>query len=81
MATPSEKEIFSALIENRISEQKITVIEAIMDYCETSGLEVELAATLLNDALKEKLEYQSRRSNLLKKDPQPTSVKKKGKKK
>lgn len=82
MATPTEKEIFSNIIlshieiQTKLSNTKVSVMEAVMDYCEQTGLEVEVAATLFNDALKVVLEDEAKKANLLKKE----KVKKKGKK-
>jgi hypothetical protein len=83
MATPAEKESFSSIILKKTKEHGVNVIEAIMDHCETTGIEIEVAATLLNEELYQKMEKQAKVSNLLKKDlPPPVPVKKKkGKKK
>lgn len=79
MATPTEKENFSSKIKVRVEAENIGILEAIMDECETTGLEVELAATLLNDELKTKLASEAAMFNLIKKDP--PLAKKKTKKK
>lgn len=76
MATPTEKEQFSAIITRACKLTNITIIEAIMDYCESNSLEVEVAATLLNDELKAKLERQAKKSNLLKPEPKKKRKKK-----
>lgn len=67
MATPTEKEKFSNKINARVEAEKIGILEAIMDECETTGLEVELAATLLNDEMKTKLAVEATTFKLLKK--------------
>lgn len=66
MPTPEEKEIFSTQIARTAFREKITIIEAIMEHCERTGLEIEVAATLLTPALKEKLESVAGKLNLLK---------------
>jgi hypothetical protein len=71
MATPSEKEAFSIIIAKKVANEKITVLEAIMDYCELTHMEVEVAATLLNDSLKQALEFEAQKGNLLKKTKPP----------
>lgn len=71
MATPAEKESFSLGIERRIQMSNVSIMEAIMDFCEVTGLEVEVAASLLTDPLKVKLAEQVRVLHLLKKDVPP----------
>jgi len=78
MATPTEKENFSKKINERVGKENIGILEAIMDECETTGLKVELTATLLNDELKMKLAAEAGRNNLLKKE-QPVKKKKRKK--
>jgi Phage late-transcription coactivator len=65
MATRDEKNTFSMMIEQRASDQAISCMEAILDYCESSGLEPELAATLLNQSLKCKIEEEARELRFL----------------
>jgi hypothetical protein len=60
VATRDEKNDFSVMIEKRVHDQNISYMEAILDYCETSGLEPELAATLLNPTLKFRIEEEAR---------------------
>jgi hypothetical protein len=60
MATRPEKDNFSILIEQRAAENELSCMEAIIDYCEESGLELEVAATLLNQSLKAKVEAEAR---------------------
>lgn len=68
MATPTEKENFSTKINARVEKEKIGILEAIMDECESTGLEVEVAATLLNDELKANLASEAETFKLLKKE-------------
>lgn len=56
MATKEEKHNFSLQIEILAEKLKVSYIEAITHHCEETGLEVELAATLLNESLKSKIE-------------------------
>lgn len=44
------------MIEDLANRLKITHIEAVTHYCEEKNLEVEVAATLVNDSLKSKIE-------------------------
>jgi len=59
MATKDEKNNFSIEIEKIVSDREITYIEAIIEYCTETGLEVEMAATLLNDVLKDKIQNEA----------------------
>jgi hypothetical protein len=52
MATREEKNIFSMMIMNLAIEEKIDHMDAITTYCERNNLEIEVAATLVNESLK-----------------------------
>jgi hypothetical protein len=56
MATRDEKNDFSQLILLRMQEHDTDCLDAIVSYCEEVGLEMEVAATLVNDDLKAYLE-------------------------
>jgi hypothetical protein len=60
MATKIEKDKFSLMIEQRALNQESSCMETIIDYCEESGLELEVAATLLNQSLKCRIEEEAR---------------------
>ena len=64
----TEKDLFSAKILEAVQDHNGSVLEAILNHCEKTGLEVEIAATLLNDDLKDKLEQEANCLNFLKKD-------------
>lgn len=55
MATREEKNNFCLMIEEMAQKMNLTLIDAITHYCEESGLEVEVAATLVNENLKSKI--------------------------
>jgi hypothetical protein len=59
MATKEEKLNFSLQIETLAATLGISYIEAITHHCEATGLEVEMAATLINDSLKSKIECEA----------------------
>jgi hypothetical protein len=65
MASKEEKQSFSTMIEQRADSQQISCLEAIVDYCESSGLELEVAATLLNQNIKTKLEEEAKKLHFL----------------
>ena len=52
MPTREEKNEFSEKIVLRMQEMKTDCLDAMVTYCEENGLEMEVAATLVNDVLK-----------------------------
>lgn len=60
MPTRDEKNNFSVMIEEAAIKQGISHMDAIVSYCEQTGLEVEVAATLINVPLKSKIESEAR---------------------
>lgn len=54
--TKDERNTFSMMIEDLAYKLRISHLEAVTHYCEENGLEIEVAATLINDTLKSKLE-------------------------
>lgn len=65
---PKVEEIqkFSKLIEELSSNLGLTKMEAILHHCEESGLEVEVASTLISSALKSKITEEAISDNLIK---------------
>lgn len=57
---------FSMEIESMVANTSLNYIEAIVEYCKTTGLEVELAATLITQNLKSKIELDAMNNNMLK---------------
>jgi Phage late-transcription coactivator len=70
MPTIAEKDAFSLIIQDRAQKQNIDHIEAITDYCEETGLEVEVAATLTNPTLRSIIEIEARKKRFLQKSSQ-----------
>jgi len=70
MASPNMDEMFqfSERIENIVydSYDSLTYLEAILQHCTDTGLEVDVAATLIPPVLKAKIEEQAYKSNMLK---------------
>jgi hypothetical protein len=56
MASREEKNNFSMMIMNLAMQEKIDHMDAITSYCERNNLEIEVAATLINDSLKSIIE-------------------------
>lgn len=66
MPTKDEMKKFAFAIDSMVANTDHTYLEAIVEYCKTTGLEVEVAATLVNSALKTKIESQAMDNNMLK---------------
>jgi hypothetical protein len=66
MPTKDEMKKFAFAIDSLVANTDYTYLEAIVEYCKTTGLEVEVAATLVNSALKTKIESQAMDNNMLK---------------
>jgi|TARA_B100000941_G_scaffold279551_1_gene245143 hypothetical protein len=62
--TKSPKE-FSQEIETFAKENKLQYMEAIIEYCEKTNLEPEVAGSLLSPILKKKLQYEAEKLNLI----------------
>jgi hypothetical protein len=69
MANKDEIRTFSILIEKLSKEKRIGYMEAILHHCEITGLEVEVAATLITAPLKAKISEEAQELNMLKKQP------------
>ena len=52
MANREEKNNFSMMIMNMALEEKIDHMDAVTTYCDRTNLEIEVAATLINESLK-----------------------------
>jgi len=52
MASREEKNNFSMMIMEMAIKEKIDHMDAVTTYCERNNLEIEVAATLINDSLK-----------------------------
>lgn len=66
MPTKEEVKKFSYEIDRLVSVTGYTYLEAIVEHCNNTGLEIEVAATLLTTELKSKIERQALEQNQLK---------------
>ena len=66
MPTKDEMAKFAEAIEDIVTKTDYNYIEAIVHHCETTGLEIEVAATLINPNLKSKIRCVAMGFNLLK---------------
>jgi hypothetical protein len=65
MPTKEEMYKFHEEIEKLISGTDYNYMEAIIEYCNRTGMEVEVASTLVNKDLKAKIEIDAQALNLL----------------
>ena len=66
MPTKDEMLKFAKVIETMVSNTDYNYIEAIVEHCKQTGLEIEVAASLINQNLKAKIESEAMNNNLLK---------------
>ena len=66
MPTKDEMSKFAKAIEALVANTDLNYIEAIVQYCKDTGLEIEVAASLVNSNLKSKLTADAMDLNLLK---------------
>ena len=67
--TDNERILFSNTIMTLVTEKEITPFEAMVYYCEKTGLEIEMAASLITPKLKEMIEEEARTLHLIHKSP------------
>jgi len=65
MPTKDEMTTFSLSIETIVAKKNIPYMDAVIMYCEDTGLEVELAAKLISGALKSKIQIEAEELNFL----------------
>jgi len=66
MPTKDEMAKFANSIEEFAANTKYNYIDAVIEYCKVTGLEIEVAATLINSNLKSKIENVALDNNMLK---------------
>ena len=66
MPTKDEMMKFARAIDELVARTDYNYIEAIVEHCKQTGLEIEVAATLVNANLKSKLEGDAMDNNMLK---------------
>ena len=66
MPTKDEMLKFSLQIEQFVTNTDYTYLEAITEHCKETGLELEVAASLITPNLKAKIHEQAERLNMLK---------------
>jgi len=66
MPTKDEMLKFAKSIELIVATTDLDYVEAIVEHCKTTGLEIEIAASLVNQNLKSKIENDAMDKNMLK---------------
>ena len=66
MPTKDEMMKFALELEALVAKTDYTYLEAIVEHCKGTGLEMEVAATLITPNLKSKIHEQAERLNMLK---------------
>lgn len=69
MVKIEEMELFSSKIISLVEKDKIGYIDAITEYCEVVGLEVDVAAKLITPFIKSKIAEEAMKYNLIEKIP------------
>lgn len=66
---PNKEEIkeFSELIETLSHKLKCNRIDAIVYHCEQTGMEIDIASSLISSALKSRIREEAQELNLLRK--------------
>jgi len=67
MPTKDEIRDFSMMIKELSINKKLGLMDAICHHCKETGLEIEVAATLISSALKAEIKEEAQDLNLLKK--------------
>ena len=67
MPTKNEISEFSEKIVEIAQDTGMTMMDSIIQYCEDTGLEIDVASTLISSALKSKIREEAQELNLLKK--------------
>jgi hypothetical protein len=67
MPTKNEISEFSLKVGQLAKELNLSLMESIVHYCEQTGMEIDVASTLVSSALKSKIREEAQELNLLKK--------------
>jgi hypothetical protein len=65
MTTTQDMTAFSLKIEESVYMNDISYIEAVVNYCEETGFEIETAAKLISNALKAKIQNEAEELHFL----------------
>ena len=68
MPTKDEMKDFSLLIEKLAIDLRCSHIDAIIEHCKKTGLEIEVASTMVSPKLKSLIRDEAHGQNMLKKE-------------
>lgn len=68
MPTKNEIAEFSNMIVDQAEQMNTSVMDTIVHHCERTGMEIDVASTLVSSALKSKIREEAQELNLLKKN-------------
>ena len=68
MPTKDEVRDFSLLIEKKAIDLQCSHIDAIIEHCKETGLEIEVASSLISPKLKAAIRDEAHSQNMLKKE-------------
>ena len=57
---------FALIIENTVKNKRMSYMDAIIEYCNSNGIDPSNAKGLINKNLKEKIKYEAQGLNMLK---------------
>lgn len=57
---------FSLHIEERVLKEKIGYMDAVIQYCEEVDIDIESISKLINQSLKDKIQYEAEENNFMK---------------
>lgn len=57
---------FSIFIDEKVMKQKISYMEAIINYCSEMEIDIESIGSLINQKLREKIQVEAEQANLMK---------------
>jgi hypothetical protein len=67
MPTKEEIKTFSLMIEELAKKLRCNHIDAVLEHCNETGLEIEIASSLISSALKAKIREDAQDSNMIRK--------------
>lgn len=62
------KHKFSKMVDDLVQRESLDYMDAVVFVCEQTGIEVETCKKYLSDSIRNKLEQQAKRLNLIEKD-------------
>lgn len=65
---------FSMIVEQRVMETDLSYMDAILDLCETHEIEFEVLRSALNKNIKEKVELEAKKLNMMLDNDVPRSL-------